>query len=146
MSLCEFTYTPGEAGYEATCTRCGRGVQSKSRDVYAACRASSDYAETQARIAGVVKGPGSHLADLLKRLFGFTPAGNCPCKKHAFVMDMWGPDECERRIDEIVGWLRDEHARRREAGETRIQWTDFGATQLVRLACRRARAKAQPAD
>jgi len=23
-------------------------------------------------------------------------------------MDAWGPDECERRIDEILGWLQEE--------------------------------------
>jgi hypothetical protein len=23
-------------------------------------------------------------------------------------MDAWGPDECDRRLDEIVGWLRTE--------------------------------------
>lgn len=27
-------------------------------------------------------------------------------------MDAWGPDECERRVDEIVGWLREEAAER----------------------------------
>jgi hypothetical protein len=48
-------------------------------------------------------------------------------------MDRWGADECERRLDEIVGWLRDEAARRS------LPFVELIARQVVLLAIRRAR-------
>ena len=86
-------------------------------------------------------GPGTELKKLLATI-GITAAPTCSCNARAKRMDANGIEWCEEHLDEIVGWLREEHAKRRDAGETRLPWTDFGATQLVKLACRRARAKA----
>jgi len=63
-------------------------------------------------------------------------------------MNDLGPDWCESEagLAEILGVMQAEHAKRWSEGRTRLPWSDFGATQLVRLACRRARAKARPAD
>lgn len=80
-------------------------------------------------------GPGTELKALLGRI-GITSTPTCSCNAHAREMDYWGPDECERRIDEIVGRLRDQAAARK------LPFSDFVAKQLVRLAIRRARQKA----
>lgn len=56
-------------------------------------------------------------------------------------MDAWGCDECEKRLDEIVGWLEEEHRKRSAARETILPWSKLLATNIVKLAIRRARRK-----
>lgn len=81
-------------------------------------------------------GPGAELKKLLARWLGIHAQPNCTCNAHAAQMDEWGPDECERRLDEIVGWL-EEQARGRG-----LPFVRFAAQQVVKLAIRRARAAA----
>jgi hypothetical protein len=57
------------------------------------------------------EGPGTELKRLLS-LIGITAGENCSCNKHARIMNAWGADECERRVEEIVGWLREEATKR----------------------------------
>lgn len=80
-------------------------------------------------------GAGTELKSLLSSL-GIQSSPTCSCNAKARQMDDWGPDECERRMGEIVGWLREQAAARR------LPFSDFAAKQLVRLAIRRARKKA----
>lgn len=80
-------------------------------------------------------GPGTELKALLGKI-GIKSTPTCSCNAHAREMDHWGPEECERRLDEIVGRLRDQAAARK------LPFSDFVAKQLVRLAIRRARQKA----
>lgn len=56
-------------------------------------------------------GPGCQLKRLLAKL-GLTAAPGCKCEERAATMDVWGEDECVRRMDEIVGWLKEEADRR----------------------------------
>lgn len=64
----------------------------------------------EARRAGVT-GPGRALTEALARLgISYTPG--CSCADRAKTMDSWGPDVCEQRLDEIVGWLREEAEKR----------------------------------
>jgi predicted Fe-S protein YdhL (DUF1289 family) len=49
------------------------------------------------------------------------------------TMNHWGCDECERRLDEIVGWLRE------EAQNRGLPFIEAGARMAVRLAIRKAR-------
>ncbi len=147
MSLCQFTIALEPDGrYRATCEACGRVVLAKTTTITAACRTSADYRETHARVAaaasGGAGGPGTELHAMLSWL-GFTPTADCGCRHKIRLMDMWGADECERRMDEILGWLRDAHERARADGRTRLPWVEAAARQLVLLACRRARAKAE---
>jgi hypothetical protein len=59
-------------------------------------------------------------------------------------MDAGGPDWCERDgMPEILSVMRTEHAKRWQARQTILPWSDLGARQLVLLACRRARAAAE---
>lgn len=88
-------------------------------------------------------GPGSELHALLRDWLGIESTPNCSCRSMARKMDLRGPDWCEsdEGMAEILGVMRNEHAKRREARQTILPWTDMGARQLVLLACRRARAK-----
>lgn len=85
--------------------------------------------------------PGTELSAILKDWMGIEPTPGCPCKTIAGKMDAQGPDWCESPdgMAEIVASMKGEHARRWEAGEIRIPFTEFGARQLIHLACRRAR-------
>lgn len=89
-------------------------------------------------------GPGTELKALLKDWLGIEASPTCSCNAMARQMNERGPEWCEsdEGMAEILGVMRAEHAKRWEAGKTRLPWADIGARQLVRLACRRARAKA----
>lgn len=81
-------------------------------------------------------GPGTELKGLLK-LIGITASPNCSCNARAKQMDEWGPDECERRMPEILEWLEQEATRRG------LPFVRFAAAQAVKLAIRRARKSAR---
>lgn len=89
-------------------------------------------------------GPGTELKAILGDWLGITPSEGCSCNSMARRMNEQGAQWCEsdEGMAEILGVMRAEHAKRWEAGKTRLPWADMGARQLVRLACRRARAKA----
>lgn len=104
-----------------------------------------DYPRDNRRIAAApTSGPGTELKAILSDWLGIEADEQCGCRKMAARMDALGPEWCESEtgMAEIIGVMREEHAKRWAAGQTKLPWTDFGATQLVRLACRRARAKA----
>jgi hypothetical protein len=90
------------------------------------------------------RGPGTELKTLLKDWLGIEASPTCRCNGMAIKMNHLGPDwsESEEGMSEILGVMRDEHAKRWADGRTILPWTDAGARQLVLLACRRARAKA----
>ena len=83
-------------------------------------------------------GAGSELKSLLRSL-GIASSQNCSCNARAKQMDEWGPDECEKRLPEIVDWLRE------QAEARRLPFVRFAAEQAVRLAIRRARRRAKKA-
>lgn len=76
----------------------------------------------------------------LKRIltsWGIEAGEGCMCASRAALMDKWGPDECYRRIPEIIGWLRD------EAHFRGMLFSDIAAGQLIRMAIWRARRHAR---
>lgn len=81
-------------------------------------------------------GPGTELKSLLKDWLGVIATPTCPCNAHARQMDLWGPDECERRIEEIVDWLG------QEAGRRKLPFVRYAARKMVLLAISRARKAA----
>jgi hypothetical protein len=88
-------------------------------------------------------GPGTELTKLVAR-FGIAYTPGCSCRSMAVKMNALGPDWCERDgMPEILSVMRTEHAKRWQARQTILPWSDLGARQLVLLACRRARAKAE---
>ena len=77
-------------------------------------------------------GPGGELTKLLHR-FGFGATPGCKCRKRAAIMDANGCDWCEQNVPTIVGWLREEAAKRG------LPFLDVAGTVLVRRAIRNAR-------
>lgn len=153
MKLCDFSYSPADDGrYYAACVVCGRSVKTRTTKAVASCRSVPKGQRPKTaelmQAAGVVTarppivhGPGTELKKLLKDWLGIEAAPGCSCNSMAARMDALGPDWCESDAGttEILGVMRDEHAKRWADGRTKLPWTDFGARQLVRLACRRAR-------
>jgi hypothetical protein len=78
------------------------------------------------------------LKKLLKKI-GITATPNCSCNARARTMDEKGCDWCEANIDEIVGWLREEAAKRG------LPFVDMAGRMLVKRAIRNAR-KAEAAE
>jgi hypothetical protein len=121
------------------CPVCGLVVPAFAKNPVAVC---------EPRLAPVLlkesDGPGRELKALLKDWLGIEATPTCSCNKMAAKMDLIGPEWCEsdKGMVEILGVMRDEHAKRWADGRTILPWTDAGARQLVLLACRRARAKA----
>lgn len=89
-------------------------------------------------------GPGTELKALLRDWLGIVATPTCWCNAMARKMDERGVEWTlsAEGMAEVLSVMRAEHAKRKAAGATALPWTDIGAGQLVRLACRRARAKA----
>lgn len=85
------------------------------------------------------EGPGTELKKILKNWLGITASPNCACNARARQMDQWGAEECEKRVPEIVGWLRE------QANARNMPFMDFAGEQAVKLAIRRARKAAKKA-
>lgn len=84
-------------------------------------------------------GPGAELKSLLKDWLGITSSPTCSCNAMANKMNKMGADWSESAdgLAEILAVMKREHARRK----TILPWSDTAASMLVKLACRRARAK-----
>ena len=77
---------------DATCPRCG--FVSKVSGAIRQCR----------KPLPTICGPGCQLRRTLA--WFVRDYGKCGCTEFAAQMDAWGPDECWRRIEEIVEHLR----------------------------------------
>lgn len=86
---------------------------------------------------GPEQGPGTELKKLLKSWLGITASPNCACNARAKQMDQWGPEECENRLPEIVGWLEE------QAKARGLPFVRFAGEQAVKLAIRRAKSQAK---
>ena len=85
--------------------------------------------------------PGDELKSLLRDWLGIVADANCGCAQMAIKMNTLGPDWCEGDgLSEIVKTMQAEHAKRWADGRTILPWSDLAARQLVKIACRRARA------
>ena len=94
-------------------------------------------ATTVASLPAPSQGPGAELKRLLARI-GIVASPNCSCNARARQMDLWGPDECLNRLDEISGWLAEEAAKRK------LPYVAALGKHLVRRAVAIARSKATP--
>ena len=77
-------------------------------------------------------GVGTEIKKILSR-FGIVATPNCSCNKNAKLADQWGPDECEKRADEIIGWMR------AEATKRRLPFFDPVGRMILRRAIKAAR-------
>lgn len=57
-------------------------------------------------------GPGTLLSNMIKKV-GIVMTQGCSCRRHAIQMNEEGNDWCEQNIDTIIGWLREEAAKRK---------------------------------
>lgn len=128
-----------------TCSQCGAVVPKSavSQRPFAACRVGAEYHGVPFREVTLAKrdpvqfdrmlnGPGTELKKLLAK-FGIKSTATCQCNSHAIQMNLWGPDICEQKIDQILIWLRE------EAGRKRLPFVDALARMMVRRAIRKAR-------
>jgi hypothetical protein len=110
---------------DATCPRCG--FVSKYRNAIRQCR----------KPAPTTCGPGCQLRRSLS--WFVRDDGKCGCDSFAAQMDAWGPDECWKRIEEIVSHLR-------QAAEKKgLPFIATAARIIVGRAIEAARAEATPA-
>lgn len=90
-----------------------------------------------AEVPPVAGGPGTELKRLLAGWpLYITAAPNCPCNAYSRMMDGWGADGCEARMQEILDWLES------QARSRKLLFARIAAEQVVRLAIRRARKSA----
>lgn len=123
------------------CIECGQESPDQSAPHRGRC---SCYAASLPPRRARDDGPGTELKALLKDWLGIESSPTCSCNAMARKMNQLGAGWCESDagLAEILGVMRAEHAKRWADGRTRLPWTDLGARTLVRLACRRADAKA----
>jgi hypothetical protein len=139
--LCDFVVIEyGEPRSLVRCTACGRPVKVASSTlgrVYAECRGDAETRWTKSGdpIEVQAGGPGTELKSLLSAI-GIVAKPDCSCHARARVMDRQGCDWCEQHLDTIVGWLREEAAKRG------LPFLDAGGRLLVRRAIRNARRAA----
>jgi hypothetical protein len=86
--------------------------------------------QSPAAAAKYTLGPGAALKAILKWVW-WRPCG--ACSDFAAMMDRWGPDRCEQRIDEILTHLRNQAKRRG------VPYSNLIATQAVKMAIFRSR-------
>lgn len=111
---------------DATCPRCG--FVSKVRGAIRQCR----------RPRPTTCGTGCQLRRTLE-WFGIRDDGQCGCSEYAATLDALGPDECLRRIEEIVEHLREAAAKRG------LPFLATAARIAVGRAIEAARAESRPA-
>ncbi len=95
--------------------------------------------ETHAAYPHVRPGPGAELKSLLKDWLGIESTPTCSCNAMANKMNKLGVEwsESAEGLTEILAVMKREHGRRKSI----LPWSDTAASMLVRLACRRARAR-----
>jgi hypothetical protein len=121
------------------CGQCGAAVlrSASATAPFAGCKVGMrDAGVTPADItkAATNGGPGTELKKMLGKI-GITASSGCSCNSRAVTMDAWGPDVCEKRIDEIVGWLKD------EASKRRLPFIEAVGRKIVKWAIKAARDK-----
>jgi hypothetical protein len=77
-------------------------------------------------------GAGTELKKLLKKI-GITASPNCSCNARAKTMDNNGIEWCEKNIDTIIGWLKEEATKRG------LPFIDMAGRILVKKAIKNAK-------
>jgi hypothetical protein len=130
-AICEIRQVEGSPDH--ICALCGRRWTNPVLPVRAHCRVAAVGSRRQLPEAVAVSqdGPGSKLKKLIG-LFGFTTKSCSRCGRRAAEMDRQGASWCRQNLETIVGWLREEAARRR------IPFSDRLARKLILTAIRQA--------
>lgn len=78
-------------------------------------------------------GPGTILSNMISSL-GIKSSPTCSCKQHALEMNEKGIEWCEKNIDTIVGWLKEESSKRK------IPFIESLAVLIVKRAIKQSRS------
>jgi len=127
VNECQFT---NETEGVWKCRSCGRVVRSHTGVIRSKC-------DGQWTAHSRPCGPGCQLRRSLA-WWGIRDDGSCGCDSFAAQMDAWGPDECLRRIEEIVEHLRG------AAEKKGLPFIATAARIMVGRAIEAARAAATP--
>jgi hypothetical protein len=125
------------------CIHCDLRVSKKSAptEPYSTCPVASTFKSEKkpskmVPVFPVPAGPGTELKKLLSKI-GIVATPTCSCNARAAKMDEWGPDVCEKeKMDEIVGWLREEATKRN------LPFVDMAGRLIIRRAISNARKAA----
>lgn len=77
-------------------------------------------------------GPGTILSNMISTM-GIKSTPNCSCRRHAIEMNVKGPDWCEANMDTILGWLKEESAKRN------LPFVEMVARMIVQRAIKTSR-------
>jgi hypothetical protein len=105
----------------------------KFRESYLIDKSKYDYNK---KSVSEIMGPGTELKKLLK-MIGITSTPNCSCNQKAVMMNNWGSDACEEKIDIIIGWLKE------EAEKRKLPFIETIARMIVKKAIKNARKQEQ---
>lgn len=130
--------TPGDVNAMTVGVACLSLMQGGFRRS-AGCVAQCYYAfiPKAQRPASPPDGAGTELERIIATWFGISDDPKCKCKSRVAEMNARGVAWCEASIETIVGWLKEEAARRQ------FFFSKPVARQVVRLAIRRAKAKSK---
>jgi hypothetical protein len=77
-------------------------------------------------------GPGTLLTNMISTL-GIKSTPNCSCRRHALEMNEKGNDWCEQNLPTILGWLKEESAKRN------LPYIESVASMIVNRAIKNSR-------
>lgn len=143
MRPCQWSDIDGESW---KCVHCDLVISKRHApsEPYAVCPVASSYPREPQQPEVVLRksirqhasGPGTELKKLLSKI-GIVASPTCSCNSRAAKMDEWGPDVCEKeKMDEIVGWLREEATKRK------LPFVDMAGRLIIRKAISNARKEA----
>lgn len=101
------------------------------------CKQTGDMAKASELINYFSKeiGPGTELKKSLS--WFYSPKKRCKCNTRIQKMNIWGPDECEKRIVTILRWLK------HSARIARIPYIEFVVKIVVLRAINKSRLQLQ---
>jgi hypothetical protein len=132
MAMLELVGERVAGGFRFRCHRCGMDRVDRHEMEHHYCEVSEPR---KFKPPAPARGPGTELKKLLK-IVGITASPNCSCNARARTMDANGCEWCEANLDQIVGWLREEAAKRS------LPFLDAAGRVLVRRAISNARKEA----
>jgi hypothetical protein len=77
-------------------------------------------------------GPGTILTNMISTM-GIKSTPNCSCRRHAIEMNEKGNDWCEQNLPTILGWLKEESAKRS------LPYIESVASMIVKRAIKTSR-------
>ena len=90
-----------------------------------------DYGHLLAETPTIEEGPGTELKKLLS--WFYSPTKKCNCSTRIQKMNKWGPNECEKRIETIMRWMK------HSARINNVPYFELAVKLVIRKAIKNAR-------